>query len=448
MKKIKEADVPINVDSTINTGADEENQRKNLLNTYTQDVFNEKTSENELVQSAKLNYTDDGALLIITYEPTETAKLKSPSWANGAQDIYNDYFTERFNQTGSIQNKAWVAKLVADSPNEATIKIKWLEDIGESVKMKNIYIVNKHFNSSSLPEGVKVLESARNDKNLIISLNRALTEDEIKSLNCSLLENVYNEKVQLLKESSDDSVSVNKLKELDEILNAWISGAEERGLGNIKLSYNMPHVDCISIPGAGYLELTSDVLYDTDYMFDQLEEADESNLVGKKFKCTKGMNHPNMGKMFKKGQTYKVTEDKGEEITLGGWNIYKKFLNTNFEPITESINEAEVPASQLDFKHQQLSKVQADIETIAELKAEDTSNDLYTNLLDAYDKVVEILSDAIAEDPVGTVIDNDEVGLEISDETEAEAPVEEPATEEIVDIETTPEETSEEPEEI
>ena len=97
------------------------------------------------------------------------------------------------------------------------------------------------------------------------------------------------------------------------------------------------------------------------------------------------------------------------------------------------LNEAEVPASQLDFKHQQLSKVQADIESIAELKAEDTSNDLYTNLLDAYDKIVEILTDAIAEDPVGTVVDNDEVGLEISDEpTDEMAPESEiPAEDEI-----------------
>ena len=87
---------------------------------------------------------------------------------------------------------------------------------------------------------------------------------------------------------------------------------------------------------------------------------------------------------------------------------------------SEELIEKEVPASQLDFKHQQLAKVQDDIEIIAELKAEDTSNDLYTNLLDAYDKIVEILTDAIAEDPIGTVIgsdeSSDEVGLTVDEE--------------------------------
>lgn len=115
---------------------------------------------------------------------------------------------------------------------------------------------------------------------------------------------------------------------------------------------------------------------------------------------------------------------------------------------SEELTEEEVPASQLDFKHEQLAKVQADIEVIAELKAEDTSNDLYTDLLDAYDKIVEVLTDAIAEDPVGTVVgtskedtgltvdaDNSEVNIDIDDSGEdIEMAPEEPSDEELEEI--------------
>ena len=52
-----------------------------------------------------------------------------------------------------------------------------------------------------------------------------------------------------------------------------------------------------------------------------------------KFKCIKGMSHPNLGVMFKKGKVYELSEDRGDEITLGGWNIYKHFLETNFEEV-------------------------------------------------------------------------------------------------------------------
>lgn len=91
---------------------------------------------------------------------------------------------------------------------------------------------------------------------------------------------------------------------------------------------------------------------------------------------------------------------------------------------SEELTEDVVPASQLDFGHQQLAKVQADIELIAGLKAEDTSNELYTDLLDAYDKVMKVLSDYIAESPAGTVIGQDNSTLDTGE------PVEEMPTEE------------------
>lgn len=90
----------------------------------------------------------------------------------------------------------------------------------------------------------------------------------------------------------------------------------------------------------------------------------------------------------------------------------------NIQEESENLTEDVVPASQLDFGHQQLAKVQSDIELIAGLKAEDTSNELYTDLLNAYDKVMKVLSDYIADSPAGTVIGQDNNSLDISEPVE------------------------------
>ena len=102
------------------------------------------------------------------------------------------------------------------------------------------------------------------------------------------------------------------------------------------------------------------------------------------------------------------------------------------------LNEDTVPASVLDFKHTELKKVQDNIALIASLKAEDPANELYTDLLDAYDKVQKALEDVIEEDPVGTVVDGTpsteqapKIGPETSDEI-VDEPAEEP-TDEVLD---------------
>lgn len=97
---------------------------------------------------------------------------------------------------------------------------------------------------------------------------------------------------------------------------------------------------------------------------------------------------------------------------------------------SENLTEDVVPASVLDFKHTELKKVQDNISLIAGLKAEEPSNELYTKLMDAYDKVQKALEDVIEEDPVGTVVSD----------TPAETPPEEPTEE----PDTAPEESAEE----
>ncbi len=59
----------------------------------------------------------------------------------------------------------------------------------------------------------------------------------------------------------------------------------------------------------------------------------EDNLVGKKFRCIKGIYHPNMGMLIRKGKVVNVDEDKGNEVVLNGITLYKKFLDTHFEPV-------------------------------------------------------------------------------------------------------------------
>lgn len=72
------------------------------------------------------------------------------------------------------------------------------------------------------------------------------------------------------------------------------------------------------------------------------------------------------------------------------------------------LSEAIVPASNLDFAHQELAIIQSEVEKIAGLKSEDTSNELYTDLLTNLDKVIKVISDHIAEQPIGTVVGGSE----------------------------------------
>lgn len=66
---------------------------------------------------------------------------------------------------------------------------------------------------------------------------------------------------------------------------------------------------------------------------------ESENLVeSKRYKCIKGMSHPNMGEMFKKGSTYELAKENGSTITLGGWNIDKKYLDSHFEQV-ENLKE-------------------------------------------------------------------------------------------------------------
>lgn len=76
---------------------------------------------------------------------------------------------------------------------------------------------------------------------------------------------------------------------------------------------------------------------------EKIEESVTDTLIGKEFKCTKGMSHPNMGRMFTKGKVYTLSEEGEENITLGGWNIHKHYLDTHFEEVPskdEKLEEA------------------------------------------------------------------------------------------------------------
>ena len=77
----------------------------------------------------------------------------------------------------------------------------------------------------------------------------------------------------------------------------------------------------------------------------------------------------------------------------------------------ETLIEQVVPASELGFKHQELAKIEDEVALISKLKGEDPGNELYTKLLDCFDKAIGTLKDAIGEEPVGTVVGDDEVSI-------------------------------------
>lgn len=76
---------------------------------------------------------------------------------------------------------------------------------------------------------------------------------------------------QNLKESDDDFVSIEKLNEKVEQLNALIELMQKNNLEKAHCDYNMPHCDCISFPGIGYLALTDDV-YDEETTLSEITD--------------------------------------------------------------------------------------------------------------------------------------------------------------------------------
>jgi len=142
--------------------------------------------------------------------------------------------------------------------------------------------------------------------------------------------------------------------------------------------------------------------------------------------------------MSKKDESDEVKEGIATAIADDVNGAFEKTAKTANVPRQEfvkslkndkEVKESEEPASQVDFAHTQFEQVTNTIRTISELKAQDTENSLYTDLLRAYDDVQKILKDYINEQPVTTT------------ETPAEAPAKEtPAelpAEDIVDIENT-----------
>lgn len=126
-------------------------------------------------------------------------------------------------------------------------------------------------------------------------------------------------------------------------------------------------------------------------------KADESNPIGKDIVTV------SYGALIK---------DEDDEIALRDLGYFDDYIN-NMISGSEELTESVIPASNLDFAHQELAIIQGEIEKIAGLKSEDTANDLYTDLLEVLDKAVEVLSDHIAEQPIGTVVGDEPVSAPV-----------------------------------
>lgn len=101
--------------------------------------------------------------------------------------------------------------------------------------------------------------------------------------------------------------------------------------------------------------------------------------------------------------------EQGTVDQLSKLQLYQE-LKESIE--NKNLTEQVVPASELGFKHQELAKIEDEVALISKLKGEDPGNELYTDLLGCFDKAIEILKDAIGEDPVGTVVGKDDVAIE------------------------------------
>lgn len=101
-------------------------------------------------------------------------------------------------------------------------------------------------------------------------------------------------------------------------------------------------------PAGFYEEFASELDFDPDFAAeygdfeeDDLDESSKKNnlkedsdldsLVGKKVKCIKGASHPNMGKLFDKGRSYKVSKSDDGRICVGKVYVGKEFFDSHFE---------------------------------------------------------------------------------------------------------------------
>ena len=55
--------------------------------------------------------------------------------------------------------------------------------------------------------------------------------------------------------------------------------------------------------------------------------------MSKYYCCIHQISHPNMGVWFRKGKVYELTEERDEDVIIGGYRLYKHFLNTHFEEV-------------------------------------------------------------------------------------------------------------------
>ena len=159
-------------------------------------------------------------------------------------------------------------------------------------------------------------------------------------------------------------------------------------------------------------------LYTTDKgNYNIRTKADESNPIGKDIVTVSYST---------------LIKDEDDEIALRDLGYFNDYINMidGSEELTESI----IPASNLDFAHQELSIIQGEIEKIAGLKSEDTANDLYTDLLAALDKAVEILSKHISEQPIGTVVGDEPASIPMNEPMDVSMGESEKLTEDDNDI--------------
>lgn len=468
---VNEAD--ISIDSSLEP-ADTVSRTKELFEGFVHDLFAEKKNETEAVDAVDITYNETGATVTIFFnEEYVTTQFENPSWDEGVHDTYLDYFIDRFNQAGSIQNKLWIAELRMAGDFYEDIEITWIDEttdttevveesgtalsaaenkLNDAIKTSNNQHELNNIQLFTTPEG-NINVRTSDDKDIVTLNSEEFNDTEIEELRDKGYFNKHDE-TNLNEETSTSLLDEYGLNKDDSFRYMMLSRMQSdckyylgHGNRNEKDLWAKDPATHIAIMKELYDSLPEEPQWLTREELAGYEEEMVTSSVNESVELNEGFF--NLYKSF--NELYNISKyspeelrtflselktagkisEKDYEILYDYADKYEDLINsTGYESTVESdsLEEAEVPASQLDFKHQQLAKIQSDIESIAELKAEDTSNELYTSLLDCYDDMVEILTKAIAEDPIGTVVgSDDEIGLTITDEEPTEeAPMEEP----------------------
>lgn len=249
------------------------------------------------------------------------------------------------------------------------------------------------------------------------------------------------EKSKTLTESIMSEMSATKSQRLNNI-KTYLEGLRSKGLvinSKDKLMSVMESLGDDSTDTYNYLRKSSDKMLES--VFPDVANINQKKIEELKLKKAKEIAP---GKEVDSDQIRKLQDEVADmdyainvdsnEVTL---SRMKDILQTWKVKKDETITEEEVPASNVDFFHSELKRIDDKIQAVSDMKALDPENDYYTDLLKAYDSEREVVMKALQDAPVNT--------YNVATEEPVEEPVDSPedvnvdADVDVVNVEDEPE---------